>query len=484
MRLSIRNLGKIKEADVTIDGITVIAAPNDTGKSTIGKAAYALTKTFEDFNGRVHDELADAVRERIERDLPEGIASSGIGTSGLERALRAIYDSGSMTWHFAPRPESILATALSASANRISDDGQLCSLIKTISARAVARSHDDVEKAKVPEEFLDADDVHAVADWLISDVPDARETRKKLLALLTIDMREKAKELADRTFSGVFNGQIRNLYGEPDSDTVVALHEEQEGDWEPQRTVTFSSEGECAAAEPVSDERRHVYIIDDPNVIEKFDDNYFPNSAKYRGDLIEACQTALRARKNNTDAGLSESILAKADMRNVIDLLKRSFAGRYDRNQNGNGVLVKEGLREPVPIGNASMGSKAMLLLRFLVENIIVRKGDILVLDEPEIHLHPEWQITYAHALVLIAKQLGINMIVTTHSPYFLKALAGYSGIEDYGEHVHYYTADDNADGSNSFREVQSEDVGTLYSTMARPLRTIDEDVFRKMQGR
>lgn len=483
MRLSIRNLGKIKEADVTIDGITVIAAPNDTGKSTIGKAAYALTKTFEDFDGRVHDELADAVRERIERDLPEGIAGSGLGPFGVRAAY---FDPDTKKWHVNERPANILATALSSSANRISDDGQLCSLMQTISSHAVSRNRDDVQKVRVPENGLDADNMRAVADWLVSDAPAARETRKDLLALLAIDMHEKAKELVNRTFSGVFNGQIRNLCGESDSDTVVALHEEQEGDWEPQRTVTFAPEGECAAAEPVSDEHRHVYIIDDPNVIGQFDNSYNPalGFVGYRWDLIGACQAALRARKSNTDAGLSASILAKADMRNVIDLLKRSFAGRYDRNQNGNGVLVKEGLREPAPIGNASMGSKAMLLLRFLVENIIVRKGDILVLDEPEIHLHPEWQITYAHALVLIAKQLGINMIVTTHSPYFLKALAGYSGIEDYGEHVHYYTADDNADGSNSFREVQSEDVGTLYSTMARPLRTIDEDVFRKMQGR
>ena len=42
MRIKISNIGKIKEADVTINGITVIAGENNTGKSTVGKALYAI----------------------------------------------------------------------------------------------------------------------------------------------------------------------------------------------------------------------------------------------------------------------------------------------------------------------------------------------------------------------------------------------------------------------------------------------------------
>lgn len=40
MRLEIRNIGKVRHADIAIDGITVIAAANNTGKSTLGKALY------------------------------------------------------------------------------------------------------------------------------------------------------------------------------------------------------------------------------------------------------------------------------------------------------------------------------------------------------------------------------------------------------------------------------------------------------------
>ena len=38
INISISNFAKIKKANVTINGLTVISGENDTGKSTVGKA--------------------------------------------------------------------------------------------------------------------------------------------------------------------------------------------------------------------------------------------------------------------------------------------------------------------------------------------------------------------------------------------------------------------------------------------------------------
>ena len=46
MKITIKNIGKIKEATVEINGITVIAGENNTGKSTVGKALYAVFNSF------------------------------------------------------------------------------------------------------------------------------------------------------------------------------------------------------------------------------------------------------------------------------------------------------------------------------------------------------------------------------------------------------------------------------------------------------
>lgn len=42
MNLKISNIGKIKTADITLNGITIIAGDNNTGKSTIGKVLFSV----------------------------------------------------------------------------------------------------------------------------------------------------------------------------------------------------------------------------------------------------------------------------------------------------------------------------------------------------------------------------------------------------------------------------------------------------------
>lgn len=44
MRLHIQNINKIKEADIALNGLTVIVGENDMGKSTIGRAFFSTIK--------------------------------------------------------------------------------------------------------------------------------------------------------------------------------------------------------------------------------------------------------------------------------------------------------------------------------------------------------------------------------------------------------------------------------------------------------
>ena len=46
MKLHIENFAKIANADIEINGITVIAGENNTGKSTVGKVLYSLYQSF------------------------------------------------------------------------------------------------------------------------------------------------------------------------------------------------------------------------------------------------------------------------------------------------------------------------------------------------------------------------------------------------------------------------------------------------------
>ena len=54
MKLSISNFAKIDKADITIDGITVIAGENNTGKSTIGKILFSVFNSLQNINEKLY----------------------------------------------------------------------------------------------------------------------------------------------------------------------------------------------------------------------------------------------------------------------------------------------------------------------------------------------------------------------------------------------------------------------------------------------
>ena len=61
LKLKIENIGIIKECEIELDKITVIAGENDTGKSTIGKTLFGLIKSFREFNNFRFENLKEVI---------------------------------------------------------------------------------------------------------------------------------------------------------------------------------------------------------------------------------------------------------------------------------------------------------------------------------------------------------------------------------------------------------------------------------------
>lgn len=63
------------------------------------------------------------------------------------------------------------------------------------------------------------------------------------------------------------------------------------------------------------------------------------------------------------------------------------------------------------------------------------------ILDESEIHLHPEWQLLFAELIVMLQKEFNLHILLNTHSPYFLQVIEVFAekyGVDDKCE---YYLA-------------------------------------------
>ena len=63
-----------------------------------------------------------------------------------------------------------------------------------------------------------------------------------------------------------------------------------------------------------------------------------------------------------------------------------------------------------------------------------VRKDDVLIIEEPESHLHPAMQTAFAKVLARIVKA-GVRVIITTHSDWFLEQIGNLMRISDLPEH-------------------------------------------------
>ena len=61
MKIKLRNIGKIENAVVEIDGITVIAGENNTGKSTVSKALYAMFNSFYQVQNQIRKVRFDSI---------------------------------------------------------------------------------------------------------------------------------------------------------------------------------------------------------------------------------------------------------------------------------------------------------------------------------------------------------------------------------------------------------------------------------------
>lgn len=84
-------------------------------------------------------------------------------------------------------------------------------------------------------------------------------------------------------------------------------------------------------------------------------------------------------------------------------------------------ILKKHGTS--FPAGSASSGEREILTYLFAVYALNVRDA-LIVVDEPEMHLHPRWQQMLLGMFETLSRDTGNQFIMATHSPVFVSPLS------------------------------------------------------------
>ncbi|WP_022661190.1 AAA family ATPase [Paucidesulfovibrio longus] len=121
-----------------------------------------------------------------------------------------------------------------------------------------------------------------------------------------------------------------------------------------------------------------------------------------------------------------------------------------------------------IPMPSVATGIQAFGFIQRILELGLARPGFLLILDEPEVHMHPKWQLEYAKLLVSMVDELGLNVLMTTHSPVFVEAME-FVGKKKLGEKCHFYLSERTADGPVVMRDV-TDDPEPIYKQLALPL--------------
>ena len=122
---------------------------------------------------------------------------------------------------------------------------------------------------------------------------------------------------------------------------------------------------------------------------------------------------------------------------------------------------------------NTATGIKAFGIIQMLLKSDLIDERSLLILDEPEVHLHPKWQIKYAEFIIELVRN-NINVLVTSHSPYMLEALQRYS--EKSKVSSNFYLADNGK--IDKVDNINSQTLAKIFEKLSEPF-----DVFEKMES-
>lgn len=104
----------------------------------------------------------------------------------------------------------------------------------------------------------------------------------------------------------------------------------------------------------------------------------------------------------------------------LLDDFADMIGGEYKVGREGLYYVPKSG-RVKLSMGESASSVRSLMDIGFYLRHL-VQKGDMLMVDEPELNLHPSNQRRFARLMVRLIN-CGIKVFITTHSDYIIKEL-------------------------------------------------------------
>ena len=412
MELKIRNVGKIDSADIEIKGITIIAGLNGTGKSTVSRSLFAMFHSFSNISRKINWEKQYAIEKLF-------------FSSNYFLEIYFINE----------RDKSI----------------------EEISAILAGKT----DKKNVYDILVRYFNNHELVEEVIDEIIKINSATNESLQ----------NEIVSEIFLDEFNGYITNIRSHKDSRIELKIR-----DFEIK--VLFDYNNELLEVKEKKELAHEIVYIDDPFIIDSH--NFSKKDVEWSflsrtGEKITNHRMSLLSHYANTK---NLTLIDRANLKDKLKVIYKkindtlgSDMSLFETDKDGiSGSKRTRGLS----LDSLSSGMKTFYLIKSLIDNGTIVQNGTLILDEPEVHLHPDWQVTLAEVIVLLQREMGLHILINTHSPYFLRAIEVFSGKYDTEDVVKYYLSYN--EGDNAKMKDVTFNISEIYKVLSGPLQRIENE--------
>lgn len=415
--VEIKNIGKLADAKIRIGGFTVLAGPNNTGKSFVSKFLYSLFDATNANHAEVHiDNLVLPIKRslfgldrHVDPDVGGPLASLLGGledeANELQALVKGIGDAEALSDiypHLRNQVERMLEIAAKIRQLPERAGEERSGLNETSGYRdngtATDRRYLHKQVAELKEmisrmdarEFVVAGIRYKIRQNLIQNfqVPRLADLRGKERTPSQVNV----ENFGEFRFS---NGEIEfNLNPSPRVSRVKQLQY-----WS--RVIYLESPVYWKLKNALEDARKY------PDFFYGGDRERLTAVPGYFYDLV-------RALKHEYTGGLAfPDVYERLTGNDVI-------GGKIAVSESGNWSFQEKGRSFSLPV--TAMGIANLGILALLIERKVLDEDAFIFIDEPEAHLHPAWQVIMAETLFELSRQ-GVHVVIATHSVDILKWL-------------------------------------------------------------
>ena len=370
LKIRLKNLGILKHAEFSLGDLTLICGKNNTGKTY---AAYALYGFLHAWRGLIDFGVSDA---QIQRLLTDGGIKIGLA-------------------EYAEKADRLLAEACKRYTN------QLDSMVFAATEGRFRNSEFHIEI-----EAIDIRDKEFKREMGIAHERFLRYSKEKGSEELTVSLvvkRDQEREIDPFFTERSVNFIIGNAIFSDSLPTPFIASAERTG------LAIFRRELNFARNRLLEEMGRANPKIDPQDLLFKAYQSY-PVPIEDNADFIRQLE----------DIAKRKSFLAKEHPEVLADFAD-IIGGEYTITQDDQLYYTPTGTRLKLTMVESSSAVRSLLDLGFYLRHV-AQKGDLLMVDEPELNLHPANQRRIARLFARLVN-LGVKVFITTHSDYIVKEL-------------------------------------------------------------